>query len=481
MNGKNCKKIFIGRVEELTLLEKLYRSPRSSMAVIKGRRRVGKSRLITEFAKNKRFIPFSGLAPVKEVSAQDQRDAFATQLSTLFRLPPFTFSDWIDGFSHLSQYLDDQPTVILFDEISWMGSKDPTFLPKLKIWWDQLSENTINIILILCGSVSTWIESNIIKSTAFFGRISLQINLPPFSLSESYQFLKSIDVQASHYDIFKALSIMGGIPWYLENIQAEDTIDENIKRICFMPNGLLTNEFNLIFHDLFDKKGTVYKDIILILSEGMRDYQQIRQFMNYPQGGGLTPYLDGLIASGYVTKHQSWSIKTGKPGAKSLFRLSDNYLRFYLKVIEPLIHKINLYAFKDLSLNAIPGWSSIMGIQIENMLLSHRQQIFKSLGIHPQDVMMDNPFLQHATKTHEGVQIDYLIQTVTKTLYLCEFKFHRNEITSKIIKEVQRKIESLVLPKGMSVCPVLFHFNGVSHAVLDARYFYRIIDINDFL
>ena len=156
------------------------------MVIIKGRRRVGKSRLVIEFAKNKTFLPFAGLAPIKEVSAQDQRNVFSSQLSTLFRLPPFTFSDWLDGFAHLSQHLNDQPTVILFDEISWMGSKDPTFLPKLKIWWDQLSENKTNIILILCGSVSTWIENNIIKSTAFFGRISLNITLAPFSLSESF-------------------------------------------------------------------------------------------------------------------------------------------------------------------------------------------------------------------------------------------------------------------------------------------------------
>jgi AAA+ ATPase superfamily predicted ATPase len=481
MNGKSTKKTFIGRVEELNLLEKLYRSPRSSMVVIKGRRRVGKSRLVIEFAKNKTFLSFAGLAPIKEVSAQDQRNIFASQLSILFKLPPFTFSDWFDGFSHLSQHLKDQPTVILFDEISWMGSKDPTFLPKLKIWWDQLSENKTNIILILCGSVSTWIETNIIKSTAFFGRVSLHITLAPFSLSESYQFLKSIGVQASNYDIFRALSIMGGIPWYLENIQSEDTIDENIKRLCFTPNGLLTNEFNLIFHDLFDKRGTVYKDLVLILSEGMRDYSQIRKSMNYPEGGGLTPYLNALIASGYATKHQIWSIKTGKPGAKSLFRLSDNYLRFYLKVIEPLMSKITLNAFKDSAISSIPGWNSIMGVQTENILLSNRQQLFKAIGVHPQDVVMDNPFLQHATKTHEGVQIDYLVQTVTKTLYLCEFKFSRNEIPSQVIKDVERKIAQLVLPKGFSVCPVLFHFNGVSDVVLDARYFYRIIDINDFL
>lgn len=318
-------------------MENLAHSQGSSLIVIKGRRRIGKSRLVAEFAKNKRFIALAGLSPTKGITAQDQRNAFANHLSSLFQTPPFQFSDWLDGFSHLerllSSDLNTQKIIILFDEISWMGSKDPTFLPKLKIWWDQLSEQTKNVFLILCGSVSTWIENNIIRSTAFFGRVSLHLTLNPLSLPESYQFLKESSVRASNYDIFRLLSITGGIPWYLENVQYYNTIDDNIKRLCFSPSGLLVNEFNLIFHDLFDHKGSVYKEIVTFLAEGMRDYTQIRRVMNYDEGGGLTPYLNALITCGYVSKHQSWSIKTGKPGTKNLYRLKDNYLRFYLKVI----------------------------------------------------------------------------------------------------------------------------------------------------
>lgn len=122
-----------------------------------------------------------------------------------------------------------------------------------------------------------------------------------------------------------------------------------------------------------------------------------------------------------------------------------------------------------------------MGIQTENLLLCDRSTLLQTMGIQPQDVIMDNPFIQRATKSHPGVQIDYLIQTETKTLYLCEFKFSKNEVQSPILKEVQKKVDALSRPKGYSVCPVLFHFSGVSDSVLDTRYFYRIIDVNDLL
>lgn len=113
----------------------------------------------------------------KGVTAQDQRDAFAQRLATLFHTPTFIFNDWSNAFTYLSQQLTKKPTVILFDEISWMGSKDPTFVSKLKVWWDLVLQHHPSLLLILCGSVYAWIDKNIINSKALFGRISLYLEL----------------------------------------------------------------------------------------------------------------------------------------------------------------------------------------------------------------------------------------------------------------------------------------------------------------
>ena len=464
-------KTFIGRKDELSQLEGLSRSGRSTMVVIKGRRRIGKSRLVAEFAKGKKFLSFSGLAPVKGITAQEQRDIFALQFVGHFRTIPMTFTDWFDAFMHLSEKLTDEPTVILLDEISWMGSEDPTFLPKIKIWWDKLSEERSNITLILCGSVSTWIEANIINSTAFFGRISLRLTLKELSLPECALFLRSRGVQASNYDIFKILSITGGVPWYLEQIQSERTIDASIKALCFSPTGLLVDEFRLIFHDLFDQRGSIYIKIVKALAEGMRDYSQLREELGYGQGGTLSPYLEALITSGYVTEHRSWSIKTTKASKKSLFRLSDNYVRFYLKVIEPQLEKIQQNAFENAPLSSISGWSSLVGVQVENLVLNNRSSVLRALGIHPQDVVADNPYIQKPTATREGLQIDYLIQTQTNSLYFCECKTTTGEIKMDVIKEITKKIQNLILPRRHSISPVLIHLGDLSDAVLDSGFF----------
>jgi hypothetical protein len=124
---------------------------------------IGKSRLIFEFAKtkgNKTFWSFAGLAPQDGISPQEQRDNFARQLSLMLKIPPMIFQDWSDAFEHLSLHIKPGD-IILFDEISWMSSKDPTFIPKLKAWWDKQS---MHMLLVFCGSTSTWIEENILKA-----------------------------------------------------------------------------------------------------------------------------------------------------------------------------------------------------------------------------------------------------------------------------------------------------------------------------
>lgn len=473
-------KPFVGRDIELQRLEDLSKSGRACLVVIKGRRRIGKSRLAEEFGKNKRFLSFSGLAPVEGVTAQDQRDAFARQLTTLLHLPFFTFIDWSDAFAHLSRHLIKKTTVILFDEISWMGSKDPTFISKLKVWWDLTLQNHPSIVLILCGSISTWIDKNIINSTAFFGRVSLYLELTELSIPQCKKLLHLQGFKGSELDFFKILSVTGGIPWYLEQIQTHQSADENIKRLCFEKNGLLVHEFDRIFNDLFSAKGEIYKKIIKLLSQGMKNRVTLQKTLTYSPSGTLSQHLKTLEICGFVSKHPSWSLKTGKVGKSTLYRLSDNYLRFYTHYIEPNLSKIEQGSFLEVPLSSLPGWEPMLGSQLENLLLKNRSLIYKALGIYAQDIVSDNPYFQKASGRKKGCQIDYLVQTRSNTLFVCEVKMRRRELGLEVIEAMKIKIASLSLSKGFGVSPVLLHLGPVSDALLSSHYFYRIIDIAEF-
>ncbi len=118
---------------------------------------------------------------------------------------------------------------------------------------------------------------------------------------------------------------------------------------------------------------------------------------------------------------------------------------------------------------------------MECLLLQNRSTLMHALSIAPSECVFDNPYFQTQSTKQKGCQIDYLIQTRTNTIYVCEFKFRRKELDSEIIEDVQTKIKNLALPKGFAAVPVLFHIGGVSDEVIDQQYFYRIIDMSDLL
>jgi hypothetical protein len=183
--------------------------------------------------------------------------------------------------------------------------------------------------------------------------------------------------------------------------------------------------------------------------------------------------------AGFITEHPSWSIGTGKKGKKTLYRLSDNYLRFYIKYILPQKDNIQTKKFKTASIEDLPGWDSMIGFQVENLILNNREYLLKELGIAPLHIAADNPYRQYPTKTKRGCQIDYLIQTTSRTLIVCEFKFQKREIGIEIIDEMKKKIKQLSVPRGYGIAPVLVHLSGVSLSVIESNYFYRIIDVQN--
>jgi AAA+ ATPase superfamily predicted ATPase len=478
-------KKYIGRQDILARLRSLEYKEKASLVVIKGRRRIGKSRLAEEFGKNKIFVPFTGYPPTEDATGKDQLNNFADQLCINFKLSPRTFSKWNDAFialgECLTRYCEGKQTVVLFDEISWMAHKSPQFLGQLKMWWDLNHSKFPNLILILCGSVSSWIEENILKSTGFFGRISLEINLLPLTIPECAEFLRQNKIKGSAYDYYKILSVTGGIPWYLEQMTPDKLADKQIMALCFQPNGLLVHEFDRIFNDLFGSHGSIYKKIIHCLKDGLLTQAEIRDELNYPRSGTLGKHLNNLILSGFITEHYQWSLKKGKIGRQSLYRLSDQYVRFYLKYIESELPLIRQGIFGTEELVKLPGWETIMGFQVESLLLQNRPLLLKSLDIRGQEVVADNPYIQKAVSRRRGCQIDYLIQTYQRNLFVCEFKFNRREIGSEIITSMTEKLKNFTAPDGFAKIPVLFHIGDVSEAIYTSKYFYRVINISDFL
>ncbi len=472
---------FIGRHKELKNLGKLVHKKSSSLVVVQGRRRVGKSRLIEEFGKKFKFYRFSGIPPTPATTAQSERDIFSKQLTAQVGIPEVFADDWSKLFLLLAEKIDKGRIVVLFDEISWMGKNDPDFLGKLKDAWDFYFKKNPNLIFFLCGSASVWIDENILSSTGFLGRISYRLFLEELTIHECNEFWSNMGGHYASYEKLKLLSVTGGIPRYLEEIKPHLSAEENIKDLCFIKGGPLVTEFEEIFSDLFSKKSPTYKRIIKTLVEGPLEVNQICTKLKIENTGFISQCLSNLLKSGFVTRDYTWHIDSNEISKLSHFRLSDNYIRFYLKYIDKYLGRIELDEYALKSITTLPAWETIMGLQFENLVLKNRHLIKNYLNLSPDEIISDNPFFQRKTNRYSGCQIDYLIQSKYNILYICEIKFSKYPINIQVIKEVQAKMSALYYPKGFSLRPVLIHVNGVEDRLVDEDFFSHIIDFSEWL
>ncbi len=482
---------FIGRKPELQRFQQLKVKNKASLVIVRGRRRIGKSRFIEEAAKKDLFFKFAGLAPDEKVTAEDQRKNFAFALIKHFQVPLPDSSDWNHLFFNLTHCISqnlaentagkkNKKIIILLDEISWMAQDDPTFLPKLKNSWDDDLSKIPGLILVLCGSVSSWIEKNILSSTGFLGRIHETLCLEELSLEESLLLLSQQGFEGSSFEKLMVLSVTGGVPWYLEQFIKGLNASAHLRHLCFSSGGLFVLEFERLFHDLFGKRAQLYATLVQALINGPKTYQGLSEETGYPSSGALSEYLDDLVISGFLRKENSWAIQTGVEKSIVQYRLKDNYLRFYFKLIRPQLNAIKNNRMTNQVILDLKGFSTFLGFQFENIVLNNRSLIFKALGLKPEEILMDNPFLQRATKIQEGCQIDWLIQTRTQALYVCEMKVTRSSISSSVMTEVKEKIRKLKTPKGVSCMAVLIHFGEIPELIKDEGYFYQCINFEDY-
>ncbi len=474
-------KKFIGRALELKRLKEETQKGSASFIVIKGRRRIGKSRLVEEFGKKfDAYYKFEGLAPLLGVGISQQLEEFSSQISRNFKASKAQYLDFTDAFSAIAERVSRGKVLIFFDELSWMGNSDPAFLAKLKIVWDNFFSKNNKLVFIVCSSVSSWINQNLLSSTAFVGRISLTLTLDELSLRECSEFWSE---GVSAYEKLKILSLTGGVPRYLEAINFKKSAEENIKNLCFTEGGFFVHEFDSIFSDLFLRESKFYEKIIRALSDGSKEISEIQEMIcqgsDFQYLGRLPEYLKELEEAGFIRRDFTWSIKTGQDSKFSRFRLRDNYLRFYLKYIENNRTKIQRGTFELRSLSALSEWRVILGLQFENLVLNNRKIIHEVLGVRPEDIVSENPFLQRKNSKQAGCQVDYMIQTKFNCLYLCEIKFSMDPIGVSVIDEIKNKITALSIPRGYSYRPVLIHVNGVTESLKDSGYFSEIVDMSE--
>jgi len=480
--NKMASNDYIGRVRERQEFDVLLRKKQAQLVTCQGRRRVGKSRFVGECAqKAAHFISLTGLAPREGITKAEQLEAFVDRLSRQTKLPKLTLESWPEAFQLLVSQLPARgKLVVLLDEVSWMAIGDKDFAGHLKTAWDEEFSQRDGLVMVLCGSVSSWIKKNILKSAGFVGRCSWHFRLKPLSLAESVAFWGKRGQGMSLREKLNVMAVTGGVPGYLREIDPKQSAETNVERLCFNPGGMLFHEFERIFHDTFLRRAESYREIVGTLVTGPKTIQQVSKALGRERGGSLGDALEELEQAGFISKEVNFDPATGKDRPRgACYRLADNYLRFYLKYVEPVRGRVEKSLYQRVPLESLEAWDTIMGLQFETMILGSREAVYERLGLDRVVVLNAGPYAQKQTQRRRGCQIDLLIRTKA-SIYIVEFKL-RKTIDASVMDEVREKVKRLSLPQGSSVRTVLIYNGDLAKQVVEADYFDFLVPVEELI
>ena len=302
----------IGRKHEIMQLQDFYNSGRAEFVALYGRRRVGKTFLIDEFFDRQYAFSVSGILGGAHI---EQMSAFVLAMRQIGYQGDL-FNSWLDAFFTLGELLEkrlvaNQRCVIFIDELPCFDTPRTGFINAFSHFWNTWAQKHSEVLLIVCGSATTWMTKNIIDSYGgLHNRITREMHLHPFTLAETEQMLRSMQINWDRLSILHIYMIMGGVPYYLSLLNQGESVAQAVDRLCFSANASLQTEYKRLFASLF-KSPEPYLDIVQVLSTTKKGMSRddILRALGRKDNGHVSEYLQNLIKCDFV---RYYFVKTKK-------------------------------------------------------------------------------------------------------------------------------------------------------------------------
>ncbi len=433
--------MFIGRDKELMILDKLIFKNQSSLVIVYGRRRIGKTKLIRHFAQ-KNNLQTLQITGTQNESLKNQIFNFTKALKrfsakTTNETKP---KNWNEAFANLEDCLEGfngcEKKLIFLDEFPWLDSAKSGFLSAFSHFWNDYCENRNDLIIILCGSATSYMLNKLTNNTKTLNnRANTKLHLQQFDLKDSAKFILESGLKYSNKAIVELYMCFGGVAYYLENLEKNKHPHENIHQLCFNNNGLLKDEFEILYDSLFSNAQT-HKKIINLLINKWSGYSQSEIIEKTKLSSStINIPLQELENSGFITSFT----KFGNRKKEKIYRATDCYSFFYNKWVK------NNKGKNWVNLSNSASFNSSKGFFFENICLMHIDKIKTILGISGIDTNSHYWAYKPKNSTEKGVQIDILLEHCnnSKCIDIIECKFYKGEyeIDKKYYNELCQKIE----------------------------------------
>jgi len=427
----------IGRKEEQTELQQIVESKKSEFVAIFGRRRVGKTFLIKEFFNNKFVFYHTGIANSDKAL---QLNSFSKSLNNFSSISFPNCQTWFEAFDNLVHLLKNSKVkgkkVVFIDEMPWMETHKSGFVSALEWFWNSFASAQKDIILIVCGSASSWIMNKIIKNRGgLHNRVTKQIYLKPFNLRECEQLFIENGISLNRHQILESYMIFGGIPYYLSLFQKRFGLTQNVDNLCFKEKGELKDEFENLYASLF-KNYEKHIAIVKVLGTKAKGLsrKEIIETSKITDGGGLTRTLEELEMSGFIRRYKSFE----KKEKNAIYQLVDFFTLFYFNFMHNKRENDEHFWTNFIENARHRAWS---GYGFEQVCLVHLPQIKHKLSIAG---VLTRTASWRSNNKENAAQIDLLIERNDKVINICEMKFASDEfVIDKKYDEILRNKRSV--------------------------------------
>lgn len=483
--------LLVGRSEELERLDEFYNSEKAEFLTIYGRRRIGKTFLIQQFCTKKNAITFH-VTGLKDGNLNDQIENFTRVIGKTFyagaeiRLK----KKWLDVFEQLTDAINklqkNKKVILFFDEVPWMATKRSKFIQALDHYWNRYWSIDPRIKLIVCGSAASWILDKLIHNKGgLYNRVTYQIELSPFTLNESAQFLKKKGITLNNEHLLKLYMTMGGIPLYLDQIRKGFSADQNIDNLCFTKRGLLFTEFKKLFESLFDQHD-IHEELIRLIAANRYGISQmvLMKKSSKSVGGRLKNRLKELEDAGFIESFIPYQHKE-----KGIYyRVIDEYTLFFLKWIDPIANTIKRRDKETgywLAKQKNTGFDSWAGYAYEAICYKHINQIRKKLHISPSAEIGTWRYVPRKKEVDEGAQIDLLFDRDDSAITICEIKYTGKPFiidkpyAKKLLNKVKVFKEQTRTQKQIFIA--FISANGLQKTIYSEEYITDVVVLNDLI
>ncbi len=331
---------FVGRHDELALLDELWRTQKANLLILYGRRRVGKTRLLTYWLKRRAG---HGLYWVAEPTAAfDQLRSFSQAIynfSTPKGIPAapqeFTYASWEQAFQHVAAIAQTQRFALFIDEFTYMIEAQNDIAGTLQKVWDHILQNS-NILLVLSGSQMGLMQKQVLSYDApLYGRATAQLQLQPLPYGVTPEYFPNY----SATERVSLYSVWGGVPAYWERINPELSVLHNVQNQLLAINAQMQEEPRTLLQDFINDPYN-YVGIMRGIARGASTQARIATYTGLPNGH-MSRYLSVLQETGFVTRRVPIT-ELQANSRRGRYFITDPYLRFYYHFLSAFQAKLAL-------------------------------------------------------------------------------------------------------------------------------------------